>query len=151
MRSSGSVLKVEYTVVVQREGEESASAQENSMCKAVWARGWLCSRKPRSFGVARLRRKKHRENSKCSILRVTEVACTVSPHLVCTTNPYICAAVFCLQKIETQTVSASFPNSQLRFTTKSASFPLHHRHYRLLLRMACVYVCLCRYLCVTQF
>ena len=41
MRSSGLVLKVEYTVVVQREGEESASAQENSMCKAVWARGWV--------------------------------------------------------------------------------------------------------------
>ena len=132
-------------------GKRVLQPKRTACAKLCGQEGGLCSRKPRSFGVARLRRKKHRENSKCSILRVTEVACTVSPHLVCTTNPYICAAVFCLQKMETQTVSASFPNSQLRFTTKSASFPLHHRHYRLLLCMACVYVCLCRYLCVTQF
>ena len=50
--------------------------KRTACAKLCGQEGGLCSRKPRSFGVARLRRKKHRENSKRSALHVTEVACT---------------------------------------------------------------------------
>lgn len=124
------------------EGQETAPAWGNSLCKAV---GWVQGNQGALMWPRLGRKMSHRENSKCNILVVTEAMGIHVSLSILHSKAMNSLLLFSEQKIDTHVVSVRFPNSQPWVTTKSESFLLY---YSSPLCLVYVYMCLCGWACV---